>query len=463
MLKAKLLTVFVCAVLALSGCTTPEPRSDVGIQLFMFNWESVALECEEVLGPAGIDWVLVSPPQEHLDDAAWWVHYQPVSYKIESRLGTRQQFESMVKTCERSGVKVVVDAVINHMAGRLAGFGWTGTTFEKYNYQDLYTKEDFHKCNLTSSGQIENYFDRDQVQTCELLGLSDLSTGSIQVREKILGYLNDLLALGVSGFRIDAAKHISHEDLRQIIGQLPAETMILHEVIRGGGEPINPVEYIETGLVWEFRFATTMRDSMLTQWSPDLPLDSDADEFLPGEFAVSFVSNHDTERNGKSLAAQNDPALFELATLYMLASDYGTPMLYSGYVFDDFDMPPALSADGLVAAVNCSQSVALNAGDWFCQHRSETVKAMLTWRIAVAKSLVTSIYWSESVTGWSRGKSGFFAMNVSDVDVEVEIPTDLPTGTYCNTLASECEEFEVSGSGKIKAVLKPRSAIALLG
>lgn len=462
MFKAKTIIMFVCGVLTLAGCSAPIPRSDVGIQLFMFNWESVALECEEVLGPAGIDWVLVSPSQEHLDDLAWWVHYQPVSYEIESRLGTREQFESMVKTCERSGVKVVVDAVINHMAGRLAGFGWTGTAFDKYNYQDLYTRDDFHSCGLTSSGQIESYFDREQVQTCELLGLSDLATGSSQVQEKILGYLNDLLALGVAGFRIDAAKHISHDDLRQIIEQLPAGTKILHEVIRGGGEPVNPIEYVETGLAWEFRFATTMRDSMLSQWAPDLTLEADADEFLPGEFAISFIANHDTERNGKSLAAQNDPALFELATLYMLASDYGTPMLYSGYVFDDFDMPPALNDDGTVASATCNSSGSLSSGDWFCQHRSEPVRAMLSWRIATAESVVTKAYWSESVTGWSKESTGFFAMNVSDAAVEIEIPTDLPRGTYCNVLASVCEEYQVSGSGTIKALLQPRSAIALL-
>jgi alpha-amylase len=462
MRELKTLTAVIAAVFALTGCSAPQPRSDVGIQLFMFNWESVATECEQALGPAGFDWVLVSPPQEHLDDSAWWVHYQPVSYKLESRLGTREQFASMVKRCERSGVKVVVDAVINHMAGRSAGLGWSGTAFTKYNYQDLYSKPDFHSCNLTGSGQIESYFDRDQVQNCELLGLSDLDTGSERVQQQILGYLRDLLELGVAGFRIDAAKHMSHEDLRQIINQLPVETIILHEVIRGGGEPINPIEYTETGLVWEFSFAAILRDSIGYQFSPELPTDLDAEDFLSSEFAISFISNHDTERNGKSLSAQNDPELFELASLFMLASDYGSPMLYAGYVFDDYDMPPSLEDDRSVARAKCSPGGSLRILDWHCQHRSQVIKAMIDWRIKTSEKPATNKYWSESITAWSREDSGFFAMNVSKESIRIEIATDLPAGSYCNVLAPECQEFKVSELGTVDLLLPPQTAIALL-
>ena len=47
----------------------------------------------------------------------WWVRYQPVSYLLESRSGTREQFVNMVTRCRAVGVNIYVDAVINHMSG----------------------------------------------------------------------------------------------------------------------------------------------------------------------------------------------------------------------------------------------------------------------------------------------------------------------------------------------------------
>jgi alpha-amylase len=45
----------------------------------------------------------------------WYWIYQPVSYKLSSRMGTRKQLREMILTCRRNGVRVYADAVINHM------------------------------------------------------------------------------------------------------------------------------------------------------------------------------------------------------------------------------------------------------------------------------------------------------------------------------------------------------------
>jgi alpha-amylase len=214
-----LTTLALCSLLV--GCVQSEAEveapapperyeSQIGVQLFMYSWESIAKECE-FLGANGIDWVLTSPPQEHITGAAWWTVYQPVSYQIEGRLGNRDQFAEMVQTCESHDVEIIVDAVINHMSGQAFGTGSAGSEFSKYEYPGLYTRADFHDCQLTDNGQIQDYRDMAQVQTCELLGLSDLDTSAIGVQQTIVNYLNDLLSLGVAGFRIDAAKHINSE------------------------------------------------------------------------------------------------------------------------------------------------------------------------------------------------------------------------------------------------------------
>ncbi len=50
---------------------------------------------------------LVSPAQEHVQGPQWWTDYQPVSYILTSKRGTRTQYQNMIKTCHAAGVKVI--------------------------------------------------------------------------------------------------------------------------------------------------------------------------------------------------------------------------------------------------------------------------------------------------------------------------------------------------------------------
>lgn len=40
-----------------------------------------------------------------------------MSYKLNSRQGTREELIDMINTCRSSGVRVYADAVVNHMSG----------------------------------------------------------------------------------------------------------------------------------------------------------------------------------------------------------------------------------------------------------------------------------------------------------------------------------------------------------
>jgi alpha-amylase len=450
----------------------PQPRAlQVGVQLFMYNWVSVARECEQYLGPAGIDWVLTMPPSEHIVGTAWWTHYQPVSYQIESRLGTRAQYAEMVERCNQAGVEVLADAVINHMSARAAGVGIAGTRFTKYEYPGLYSRDDFHDCGLTQNGQILDYRNREQVQRCELLGLSDLDTGSPRVQSQILSYLNDLLSLGVAGFRIDAAKHIDADELAAIIAQLPAGTRIIHEVIRGGSEPIQPEDYLASGEVWEFDYARGLKNYILNEALAHAASDIRLRFYAPSESAISFITNHDTERNGETLSYRHAQD-FELATVMMLAEEYGQPMLYSGYAFDRFDDPPPL--DGrLVANVECSGTPASESlstvlmpqseyspGSWVCPHRWPSVIRMIEFRREMGEAATVLRYQREKVYGFAREGRGYFIINVSKrQSAAVSVDTGLPDGSYVNFL--DGVEYQIV-SGQLNVELAPKTALALV-
>ena len=49
-----------------------------------------------------------------------------------------------------------------------------------------------------------------------LVGLIDIDTSKDNVRERQAAYLVEMLSLGISGIRVDAAKHISPEDLTAV-------------------------------------------------------------------------------------------------------------------------------------------------------------------------------------------------------------------------------------------------------
>ena len=109
------------------------PGRSVMIHLFEWKWTDIAAECERFLGPKGYAGVQVSPPNEHAvisnSQYPWYQRYQPVSYKLVSRSGNEQEFINMVNRCNAVGVRIYVDAIINHMTAAAAGSGSGGTQF----------------------------------------------------------------------------------------------------------------------------------------------------------------------------------------------------------------------------------------------------------------------------------------------------------------------------------------------
>jgi len=368
----------------------------------------------------------------------------------------------MVQSCKSHGVDIIADAVINHMTAQESGTGSAGTEFTKYEYPGLYTREDFHNCNLTPNDQIQNYKDLFQVQTCELLGLSDLNQKAPNVQEQILVYLNDLLALGVAGFRIDAAKHIAAADLKEIVDQLPAGTRVIHEVIRGGGEPVQPEQYLDSGEVWEFDYARNMRTYFKGEVVTPAGSLARFQSFTPSNQTISFVSNHDTERNGETLSYK-DSRYFELATAMMLAEDYGQPMLYSGYAFEEFDSGPYETASG-VEPVKCEGVTEPKSEyknyEWVCQHRWSSTVSMIEFRDLVQGAEITEKYRERGVYGFARQGKGYFITNVFDnKPMSIEVQTTLPDGEYQDLIDGGSHQIV---DGVLKATLDPMSAIALL-
>jgi len=471
--------VALLAVAVLPACAptesgpAPAGARDVGVQMFQWTWDALGRECTDVLGPAGYGWVLTSPPQEHVLGPQWWTAYQPVSYLLESRLGTREEFVAMVSTCHTAGVQVVADAVLNHMTGQDApGVGWAGSTYSHYEYPGTWSDEhgDFHHCGVPPADDIANYKDAYQVRSCELVNLADLTTGHADVQAGLAAYLQDLLSLGVDGFRIDAAKHMPPDDLEAIVGGLPAGTRIISEVIRGSGEPVTPEQYLGIGDVFEFAWGKDVA-GMIRGGSLRLASElGSGSGYLPSDQAWIFVENHDTER-GSGTLGYRDGADLVLADVLALATDYGRPVLYSGYAFSDRDAGPPQDRDGRVLDATCAgddgPQESYADGAWVCQHAWTAVTGMVGWRDAVGTDPVTVRWDDGDLLALSRGARGTVVVNAGSDPATVRVPTGLADGHYCDVVAGPIVDGACTGDpvevvdGETTVTVAPASALAV--
>ncbi|CAF3812638.1 unnamed protein product [Rotaria sordida] len=246
----------------------------------LFGWphRDVKEECQ-FLATAGYLGVKLFPVQEQLMSTQpfensmnpWYFMYQPVSYKLEGRMGTREELRDLINTCRGLGVRVYIDAVLNHFTGAgndlnqhrnpVGCVKWGNKTtsasvdrqspFYTHAYTYQYNRntgkspsneypgaalgpEDFH-CDRP----VNSWGDLFILNNGWLVGLTDVDTSKDNVRERQAAYLVDMLSLGASGFRLDAAKHISPEDISAILkkvqtkmgGQLPDDFFVWLEII----------------------------------------------------------------------------------------------------------------------------------------------------------------------------------------------------------------------------------------
>jgi len=314
----------------------------VAVHAFEWRWEDVGHECEEYLGPAGFDMVQVSPPMEHALGSSWAVRYQPVSYQLESRAGTRQDFIDMVARCRRAGVAIMVDTILNHMAGpyvqitehqgkecgegndTLPCEGWLGTGYGNREFLhgtpglDRYERGDFHHYlgNERANCGLPPWTNNRHL--CDLVGLPDLDTESKRTQDHLQAFLRDIFELGVTMLRVDAAMHIYPESIAKILEPFPWDYVVQEfypAVLKYEKETLSKATVIGSLTDFDFgqRVAQVMFDSWdgtrwtnrsvafgellrLSQRSSSKCDYSICDTPYPSDNALLFMDNHDQQR-----------------------------------------------------------------------------------------------------------------------------------------------------------------------
>ena len=313
----------------------------------------------------------------------------------------------------------------------------------------------------------------------------------LSVQNKIVTFLAEMVDLGVRGFRIDAAKHIQPVELDSIVTKLNRAVVaggdpkpyIFMEIIDMGDVGVKATDYLGVGFVGasgsdisEFKFRGIGDKFQGVGGQKVAELSSFSQNnwgLLASDKGMSFMQNHDTQRSGG--LRWSDGNMARLANVFMLAVNYGYPMIMSGYSFDlnsgagrDGGPPvPNGTAAGQTCAAN--PATALN-GVWLCEHRDPWLAQMIRFRSAVAGTDRNN-NWDNGAqaTALSRGNKGFVVINNATSSITVNVPTGLAAGTYCDLLTGgkvggSCvgTSHVIGGDGRIDVTLGARSSVVLL-
>lgn len=366
-----------------------------------------------------------------LNKGKWYFHYQPTDYKIGNyQLGTEQEFKEMCQEAEKYGVKIIVDAVINHMTGDFNAIS--------KNILNL-TDDPFH-----GFGAISDYGDREEVTQGDLLSLRDLNTQDKNIQKYVQKFLKQCVADGASGFRYDAAKHIElpdddkayASDFWSVVLDNGAQFQY-GEILQGGADRVRA--YSEIMNVTSSSYGGQIRNAVINKSLEVAAWKNYAVNGVDEDKVVTWVESHDNYCNDGSWA-QLDEQDVKWAWALITARSGGTPLFFSrpaGATLDDQWGNNLIGAKG---------------SDLF---KDKEVAAVNRFRNVMAEldETLSNPMDNEELVMIERGDQGAVLINVSDKDVTLkDVPSVLKDGTYKEKLTDS--EFKVSAkiiSGTVKA------------
>jgi len=272
---------------------------------------------------ATVIWInpLVKQIDGHVDkvgfpDWAYHGYWADDFTRLDPRFGTEADLEALVDACHTRGIRVLLDVVYNH-----AGYG-------SHYLTDPKTKEWIRNPEKGECG-------KDDVTQC-VGGLPDFRTEKPEVAKYLLdAQLGWAKRSGVDGFRLDTAKHVSHdfwqEHRRRTRAELGQGFFLLAEVWGGDGEVLDPwFEHDEMDAGFDFGFQGSVLGFVQGRGRTvafNRYLEQRAKKTRPGHLLADYLSDHDVP--GALFQLNGDLALFRLAAVLQLTS-WGIPIIYYG-------------------------------------------------------------------------------------------------------------------------------------
>ena len=170
------------------------------IILHLLQWRIVdIIPHVPIIARQGFTAILVSPIQGTKftnTNAPWWCLYQGNNLKIgNAQIGTRDDYIRLCEECHKYGIKVFQDIVIRHVAS---------SDFDSTKPHHSVDQELLKY--IINNGDCYDYKNR-QEYTMKRCGMPMLNYFDKGLQKLYIEFLDDLVACGCDGFRLDQAKH----------------------------------------------------------------------------------------------------------------------------------------------------------------------------------------------------------------------------------------------------------------
>ena len=253
--------------------------------------------------------------------------YETTDYKkVDSRLGTNDDFAEFVRLCHGEGIRVIVDGVFNHTGRDFFAFRDIREKREHSPYRDWYRGVNFWGNNSFGDGfGYENW------------GGFDLLAKLNQQNGAVKDYICDVIRywvreFDIDGIRLDAADVMDHEymkAMRRTANEVKADFWLMGEVIHGDyGRWVND-ETLHAVTNYTLHKALYSAHNDHNYFELAHTVDYVARAVGDTGKLYTFVDNHDVERIASKI--QNKADLLPLyVLLYTLP---GIPSLYYGSEF----------------------------------------------------------------------------------------------------------------------------------
>lgn len=398
-------------------CVSPLSYADAILHAFDWHYDEVAAKATEIKN-LGYKAVLVAPPlKSDAASCAWWQRYQPQDLRvIDHCKGNKQSFVNMINALSDSdparNVAVYADIVLNHMANERSGatdfpgqaalnsYGnnssyWNNQTLFGNLTQGLFSSWDFNPANC-----ISNYNDVWQVQNYRLCGgngdtgLPDLNPNNWVVQQQ-RNYLTALKNLGVKGFRVDAAKHMTIWHINEIFTSNIKNGMYLFgEIITSGGAGNNEYDSFLAPYInytdhkaYDFPLFNSIRSAFGYGGSlSQLVSPASFGQALQNDRAVTFTVTHDIPTNSGFRYLIMDPTDEYLAYAYIMGRDGGKPLIFS-------------------------DSTGTDNGRWVNAYKASHISKMLNFHNRMQGQSMEMLAWNDCAILFRRSQEGIVGIN----------------------------------------------------
>ena len=167
--------------------------------LHLFQWRINDIIPElKTIKDQGFDAIQISPIQGTKDSGMeWWKLYQPINLKIgNEQVGSKKDLINLIQEARKYNIRIIVDIVLRHVAG--------DETYPLKPHRNVDPELLQYLAEPIDAVNIDN--DRWQC-TRRCTGMPMLNYDDSNLMKLYRRFLDELVFIGVDGFRLDQLKH----------------------------------------------------------------------------------------------------------------------------------------------------------------------------------------------------------------------------------------------------------------